>query len=63
MLLCGTLIAAAITTAALAMADYWYTACRNPDNTWQICNARAATDNATALHHQQPQSPEYPAHE
>jgi hypothetical protein len=38
MLLCATLIAAAITTAALAMADYWYMACRNPDNTWQICN-------------------------
>jgi hypothetical protein len=41
MLLCATLIAAAITTAALAMADYWYKkVCRNPDNTWQICNFR-----------------------
>jgi hypothetical protein len=40
MLLCATLIAAAITTAALAMADYWYTVWRNPDNTWQICNVR-----------------------
>ena len=38
MLLCATLIAAAIATAALAMADYWYTVCRYPDNTWQICN-------------------------
>jgi hypothetical protein len=40
MLLCATLIAAAIATAALAIADYWYTVCRNPDNTWQICNVR-----------------------
>jgi hypothetical protein len=40
MLLCATLIAAAIATAALAMADYWYTVCRYPDNTWQICNFR-----------------------
>ena len=38
MLLCVTLIAAAIATAALAMADYWYTVCRYPDNTWQMCN-------------------------
>ena len=38
--LCATLIAAAITTAALAMADYWYTVWHNPDNTWQICNFR-----------------------
>lgn len=38
MLLCATLIAAAIATAALAMADYWYTVCRYPDNTWQMCN-------------------------
>jgi hypothetical protein len=34
----ATLTAAAIATAALAMADYWYTVCRYPDNTWQICN-------------------------
>ena len=38
MLLCAILIAAVIATAALAMADYWYTVCRYPDNTWQMCN-------------------------
>jgi Protein of unknown function (DUF732) len=52
MLLCATLIAAAITTAALAMADYWYTACRNPDNTWQICNVRGDGQCHSALHQQ-----------
>ena len=40
MLLCAILIAAAMTTAALALADYWHTVWRNPDSTWQICNVR-----------------------
>jgi hypothetical protein len=40
MFLCATLIAAAITTAALAIADYWYTVWCNPDDTRQIGNVR-----------------------